>query len=163
VNIIGIDPGKKGAIVLVGSKGEVFGINMMPVNGKEIDMVMLHSVIYNYKKFGEAHGGIICMVEKLNSFGMGRQSAFNFGKTCGIIEAMVIANDIPLHRVTPQQWHKVILQGIPKQDNPKLRVEQCCKEQHNNIFGDIKAKYKREALRDAFLIAKYGQKVDSNQ
>ena len=154
--IVGIDPGKKGAVVvLTGYK--MYEYFNMPLIGKEYDLNTLN----NYFQLFNTNYDVVFYIEKVNAHGMGRTSAFTFGYGVGVLEAY--ANEYgKLKRVTPQKWQKVMFSGISGKQKPKDKAMQVMAEQYPTelrAFSDYN-KADREGLIDAFLIAQYGLKME---
>jgi len=78
--------------------GDAF-IEDMPVIGKEISGVIIANI---FKEFPAAH----IYIEAVNSFGMGRQSAFMFGQGVGVILGVAAALNISYTKVAPSKWKK---------------------------------------------------------
>lgn len=108
--ICGIDVGKTGAIALyyVSYGKNNLDIYDMPVlddggiNGAEIAAL--------FREFRPEH----VLYEKVNSFGMGRQSAFVFGQGVGVLEGVLATMMIPSGTVTPAKWKKHFSLGKDK-------------------------------------------------
>ncbi len=96
--IIAIDPGKTGAIAMLYDDGTAY-IEDMPVIGKEISGAVVARI---FKEFPPDH----IYIEAVNSFGMGRQSAFMFGYGVGTILGVAAALDIPYTKISPARWKK---------------------------------------------------------
>ena len=94
--IAAIDPGKTGAIALLYSDLSLY-IEDMPIFGKEVSGTGLAAT---FKEFTPTH----IYIESVNSFGMGRQSAFNFGQGLGVIKGVIGTLQIPYSLVTPSKW-----------------------------------------------------------
>ena len=94
--LAGIDPGKSGAIALLYQDFTLY-IEDMPIFGKEVSATGLSAT---FKEFTPTH----IYIESVNSFGMGRQSAFNFGKGLGVIKGVLGTLQIPYSLVTPSKW-----------------------------------------------------------
>lgn len=105
---LGIDPGKKGAIVLL-KKGKMFKQYQMPlIGGKVVDIHTLDSI---FKKYGERieHAWI----EKVAA--MPRQgvvSMFSFGVDYGILQGLLAGNRIPFTLIRPQEWQREMFKGV---------------------------------------------------
>ena len=151
---IGIDVGKYGAIYLMDEQRK-HNFTVMPLVGKEYDILSIHSFFEAMKDYE-----LTTYVEKVNSFGMGRQSAFNFGYGVGLIEGIASIYSKKLIRVTPQVWQKVVCSGIAKKQKAKARSMQVMLEQYKGVLESFKAYNKKqiEGLIDAFLICMYGVK-----
>jgi crossover junction endodeoxyribonuclease RuvC len=96
--ILGIDPGKTGALAFLYSNRALF-IEDMPAIGKEVNGALTADML---REFTPTHA----YIEAVNSFGMGRQSAFNFGQGVGVIKGVLGALAIPYSNVTPTKWKK---------------------------------------------------------
>ncbi|HHP0467283.1 TPA: hypothetical protein ACRZZI_004944 [Vibrio harveyi] len=103
---VGIDPGKKGALVRITDvTQEAF---IMPLIGKEIDSFAISQwlkeqrpdIVYMEKVGARPNQGVVSMF----NFGDG------YGKVKGVLETLAI----PYKLITPQQWKKVILAGTAK-------------------------------------------------
>ena len=94
--LAGIDPGKTGAIALLYPDLTLY-VEDMPIFGKEVSATGLAAT---FKEFTPAH----IYIESVNSFGMGRQSAFNFGQGVGVIKGVVGTLQIPYSLVSPSKW-----------------------------------------------------------
>jgi len=109
-NILGIDVGMNGALAFY--DGDELMIYDMPTTQrnktKRVDCKKLLDIIGNNKPTS-------ALIEQVNAFGMGRSSAYNFGWSCGVIEACLEAFNIPYEYITPQVWKKKI--NCPKDKN----------------------------------------------
>jgi crossover junction endodeoxyribonuclease RuvC len=97
--IAAIDPGKTGAIALLYPCG-FLDIHDMPVIDKEINARAIADL---FDEFTPTH---IFIEGPLNSHGMGRQSAFNFGMGIGAIKGVIAAMEIPWTPISPARWKK---------------------------------------------------------
>ena len=139
--ICGIDPGAKGAIALLDyDHVEIFD---MPIIGKEVNGIEIASI------FGEFRPSHI-FLEQVNSFGMGRTSAYNFGQGVGVLKGVFQALKIPYTLVTPQKWKKSY--GLSKEkDHSRLLA--------TRLYPQLADQFKRkmdDGRSEALLIAKYG-------
>jgi len=95
--ICGIDPGKTGAIALLYPEPYFLEIHDMPILGKEINGAAIANL---FEEFTPTH----VYIESINSFGMGRQSAFMFGQGYGVIKGVLSTLHIPYTAITPTKW-----------------------------------------------------------
>lgn len=139
--ICGIDPGAKGAIALL--YPDYAEIHDMPMLGKEVNGSEVARI---FKEFTPDH----IWLEQVNSFGMGRTSAYNFGQGVGVLKGVFQAMQIPFTLVTPQKWKKSY--GLSKEkDHSRLLV--------TRMFPDLADQFVRkkdDGRAEALLIAKYG-------
>ncbi|MGA4640560.1 hypothetical protein ACQKC8_12395 [Stutzerimonas stutzeri] len=152
--IIGIDPGCTGAIVVMTeSRNYVTHLNMPTikvgtksrVNGAAVAAFLRETV-------GEfaAHA----YLEQVGAMpGQGVSSMFTFGHAAGVVEGILQGACIPYTLVTPQSWKKRAgLIGADK-DAARSRAIQ--------LYPDLRIldlKGKGQAVADAILIARFGQK-----
>ena len=139
--ICGIDPGAKGAIALLyGNSQDIFD---MPMLGKEVNGAEVASI---FKEFSPEN----IWIEQVNSFGMGRTSAYNFGQGMGILKGVIATLEIPYTLVTPQKWKKHF--GLSKEkDHSRLLATRLYPS-----MADQFARKKDDGRAEAILIAKYG-------
>jgi crossover junction endodeoxyribonuclease RuvC len=102
--IAAIDPGKTGAIALMYDDGTVY-VEDMPVFAKEINGAAIADM---FRELPPTH----VYTESLNAFGMGRQSAFNFGLGFGTIIGVLATLQIPYTKVSPAKWKREL--GLSK-------------------------------------------------
>jgi len=139
--ICGIDPGAKGAIALLYSSWAE--IHDMPKLGKEVNGSEVSRI---FKEFTPDH----IWLEQVNSFGMGRTSAYNFGQGVGVLKGVFQAMQIPFTLVTPQKWKKSY--GLSKEkDYSRLLVTRMYPS-----LADQFVRKKDDGRAEALLIAKYG-------
>jgi len=139
--ICGIDPGAKGAIALLYSSWAE--IHDMPMLGKEVNGSEVARI---FKEFKPDH----IWLEQVNSFGMGRTSAYNFGQGVGVLKGVFQAMQIPFTLVTPQKWKKSY--GLSKEkDHSRLLVTRMYPS-----LADQFVRKKDDGRAEALLIAKYG-------
>ena len=144
----GIDPGAKGAVVILEWGNPVDWI-MMPVmtvgsasrvNGAEVGRFLSHMEPKHV------------YVEQVGAMpGQGVASMFNFGHNVGTIMGVIGALEIPHTLVTPQRWKKAAgLIGTDK-DAARARAIALWPE-----WRELAKKGAGQALADAALIARHG-------
>ena len=140
--ICGVDPGQKGAIALLYEKGTSH-IYDMPMLGKEVNGTEVSNILW---EFEPEH----IWLEQVNSFGMGRTSAYNFGQGVGILKGVFQAMKLPYTLVMPQKWKKSY--GLSKEkDHSRLLA--------TRLYPDLADQFKRkkdDGRAEALLIARYG-------
>ncbi|WP_395160412.1 hypothetical protein [Ilumatobacter sp.] len=110
--IVGVDPGKTGAIALLDHLGELISVYDMPIIGKHVSVAQLSETfssltlpltVARCATVGEA----ICVIEDVSSSPqMGVTSAFSFGRSKGVVEAMAAAQGMRLVYVSPAKWKR---------------------------------------------------------
>jgi Holliday junction resolvasome RuvABC endonuclease subunit len=151
--ILGIDPGKSGALALVGKRAVVDG---------EFVLVDETGVVELPFKLDNTERDIWeCLVswrpqiefaylEKVHSMPkQGVVSSFKFGQSYGFLRGMLIALEIPWEAVTPQKWQGALSCRTKGDKNiTKARAQE--------LFPDVRVTH---ALADALLIAEYGRRI----
>ncbi len=145
MRIIGIDPGKNGGIAVF--------------DGGNIDCGKTPATTADFWHYLAGLDPAVCFVEKVHSTPqMGVSSAFTFGKSVGIIEAVVIAAGLRLVYVSPQKWQKELgliskARGLGKGDTEKKNRN---KARAQELFPELEVTH---AVADALLICEYGRRT----
>lgn len=149
--IVGIDPGKDGAIAVLNRDGEVVDLAGMPLDS---DFQVETSRINLFSDTNES----FCFIEK--AFCMPRQGApatftcgLNYGKLLAIIEFL----KTPYTVISAQKWKKYF--GLLKKDK-KASVAIACKlfPNHKKLFYTSRGRI-LDGIAEAVLIAEYGRRV----
>lgn len=153
--IIGIDPGKKGAIAILGEDGSLLDLYDMPLTaaGKEgrVDARKLAGMLQG--RCGTA------VIEKVGYVpGDGGLGAFSFGESAGAARGVIEALGFDTIFVRPQAWRKLHgLRGADKRVVGLLAIEMYPEAKvttgRRNKAGEIGIK---DGRTDALLIARYG-------
>lgn len=153
MNIIGIDPGLKGAIAVF-SDGRLYDVWDMPTyqikSGKSkknfVDPAQLHSILSRVD-IDEV------WLEKVHAMpGQGVTSMFNFGMGYGIILGVVASLKLPINHVTPQKWKKALTVPAGK-DGARHRATELMP-----YASDMWPLKKHEGRSEAAMIAFHGTK-----
>ena len=145
--ILGIDPGKQGAFVLMDMEGGIVWCVDMPEDDIEKDRI-ISSAIPSY-----IGNSTIVWIEKVHSMpNDGVASAFKFGENYGMLQGMLIANEFSINYVEPKVWQRAA--GIRKTDK-KRHCEICANTWPNIDFYGPRGGLK-DGRADAALIASYG-------
>ena len=141
--IAGIDVGLTGAIGLLYEDGTAY-VYDMPVFSKEVNAAALADI---FREFPPDH----VYLEAVNSFGMGRQSAFNFGQGVGAIKGVLATMEIPFTPVSPSKWKKHFGIGRDKSESRAVATR---------LFPALASEFARkkdDGRAEAILIAKWGE------
>ena len=96
--VIGIDPGKKGAAVILSSTRNILDVY------DYIDPLETSNVMARWKKNFDIG---LAVLEQVHSFpGQGVVSSFSFGMNYGVWQGVLSAVKIPWQLVTPRTWQK---------------------------------------------------------
>jgi len=121
MNYLGIDPGLTGALVLIKSDPfEIIKVIDMPVTGGAVDPYVLNIEIQALK-----YNTDVTILEDVHSMPkQGVASTFNFGRTKGVIEGVLAANDMRITYVSPQKWKRAMgLIKAPKYSQMKMATQ----------------------------------------
>jgi len=147
---IGIDPGTTGAVVILNERGDVEVASLMPIRrvGKrnEVDAAKLAQMVASDIDSRAA-------VESVTAFGMGRTSAFTFGKNLGSVHAVLDVLGIPTMRVLPRLWQEVFWCKGDVEDTKAAAVG-CVSQGWPSLAKSLKLK-KNQGIADATLIAEW--------
>lgn len=154
---VGIDPGLDGAITLVRGV-DLLEVHDMPTvtrkvgkkQRREVSPHMLHDIAVT---FGPVAG---CIIEGVTSSPqMGVTSAFGFGRSLGIVEAVAACCLWRTTLVAPSVWKKAV--GISK-DKGEARREACMLWPERS---DLFARVKDDGRAEAALLAEWGRRHTS--
>jgi len=157
--VLGIDPGKDGAMVLLTEDAGIISKFVSPKIGKEIDIASYVREMAAIKQFCEDNGyQLMAFLENVHAIhGASAVSTFEFGGAAYMARTSLICHGIPHIKINPKQWQKFCWMGIRLQKSPKDNSRLAAM----NLFPneDFKDKGKRvphDGLIDATLIAFYG-------
>lgn len=142
--IIGIDPGKNGAIAI--RRGNQITALPMPLAGKELDLPAIAEIIRDAD---------LVVIEKVHSMpGQGVTSMFTFGCGYGAIQGITAALQIRTELVAPQTWKSSVLKGTKKDKDAAIAY---CRR----AFPDVplvlpRCRKPHDGLADALCLAEYG-------
>jgi len=149
--VIGIDPGITGAIATVNQDKLIITLADLPTYTATKSKKQLNAAeLTNMMKSTNIEAKVY--IEKVGAMPkQGVVSMFNFGKTCGIIEGVCAALQMPYEYVTPQKWKKAA--GLIGQDKDYSRT--IAIQQYPEVASRLKRK-KDIGRADALHIAMYG-------
>jgi len=155
--ICGVDPGKKGGMVILDGSGSIVAkATMFLVNKTEFDPVAYSAFLKN-DRYSVDH----VLVEKVSAMpGNGNVSMFTFGQAfmfCQLVPKML---QIPITLVTPQMWQKVMHVGIEKTIEPKKRslIAACRLFPNLDLRASERCSVQHDGLVDALLLAEWGRR-----
>lgn len=162
-SILGIDPGKTGGLVLLSPAGSILRKEVIPVNGKEVDLDRLAKLFYELSDLVR-----VAYLEKVQgtffSKGVrqfqGTASQFEFGRSFGTLEGMLAAFRIPYELVRAQQWQGAIHIGTNRKDPAKIRSKQAVVRlfPRVDLRENERCRVPHDGLVDALLIAEFGRR-----
>lgn len=161
---VGVDPGASGAIAVIwpaGSEDYRPGeIVFFDLTRSALDLIeFLREQRIRSQVYGRQ---IAAVIESVNSFGMGRQSAFKFGASWATARTALLATGISLiAEPTAAQWKRTIfgatLKGLDKK-GLKLASRDKARELYPDAAADL-ARVKDADRAEALLMAHYGKLI----
>ena len=149
LRVVGIDPGKTGALALA-THIEVEQMEVMPEFPKSILEIL--------KSWKPDH----VFLEKAQAMPKnGAVSMFKYGVSYGEIRGLLIAMAIPFTLVPPRTWAKVMHKGADGKDTTAKEKSKEIAHRifpHLNFLATERSKKPHDGLIDAALIAEYGRR-----
>lgn len=151
--VIGIDPGVSGAIAIVyhgGIGGDGIECHDMPtveVRGKR--HVCQHGLRGVLQEHDLRSVDTVVLEHVQGVQNSGATSAFNFGRSFGVVEGLVAGMQLPLTLVRPQAWTKAL--GVSRDKGDHRRVAANLWPHHAKLF----ARVKDDGRADAALLCRW--------
>lgn len=155
INVLGIDPGFDGALVLTDLSTLKYWKMPVSVEGKtkRID----HEAVFKILISVGPH--VRVYLEKPVSFGMSPRGAFNYGRGYESILVALRTAWMKVELVEPAKWTKVMHEGVSKDLKPKVKSIRALKKRYPHLVSALPTN-RNGALYDgpvdALLIAAYG-------
>ncbi len=157
MRLVGVDPGRQGYAVALDTVTSQGWALRLPYDAHgSIAMGFARWLM----KICQGHEACV-FLEKLNATGgdvMSKNTLFKMGFAYGQLDAIIRATLIPSRLVTPQQWQKVVTEGIDQ----KLSAKDKTMLTYQRMFPDdpIPRRPRQKKIDDnavdAFFIAQYG-------
>ncbi len=150
---LGIDPGLKGGWAILPDDGSPIRAAPMPLAGKEIDLAALACAWRGIP-------GLVATLEKVHSMpDQSAQSGFTFGEGYGGVRGVLACLCVPVERVTPQAWKKLILAGMAKGEDAKASTIAWCRSAYPGVPLILPGcRVPHDGLADALALATYGKR-----
>jgi crossover junction endodeoxyribonuclease RuvC len=146
---LGIDPGKSGAIAVLGPDW----VDTIKLDNTERD---IWEFLTSDTRYAADDGQIPCfaMLEQVHSMpGQGVASMFKFGQSYGFLRGILIASNIPFETVTPAKWQGVL--GCRSKGDKNVT-----KAKAQELFPSEKVTH---ATADALLLAEYCRRIKTGE
>jgi len=154
---LGCDPGLNGAIALLSyTNGKptvktfdipTYKITVNKKSRTRVDLSGINTLLFTYR----AHIMHAIIEEPHAMPGQGVTSSFSFGFVCGVLQAMLVAHDLPMTLIAPASWKRKL--GLTQdKDDTRRRASQIfplCASQWARKCDDGRA--------EAALLAYWGQ------
>jgi len=156
---IAIDNGVSGGIVVLDNNQNIVEKNVMPVIGKsrkEYDINVLKDILYKYKE------NSFCVLEKAQPhYRDGRKQAFKTGFGYGIMQALLIALQIPHQIISPKTWQKKVFKGLRSKNTKTASIMFCKRKWPKEDWTPTKRSRKcHDGMTDAACMAYYGVQLN---
>lgn len=123
--LIGIDPGRSGALAILTLDGKLIVVDMPTVtierNGRakrEIDPAALSAIVRSFPL------GAVAWFERVGAMpGQRVSSMFAFGRPVGVVEGVLAAAGVPVSYIAPVAWKPALAVPAGK-DGTRLRASQ---------------------------------------
>ena len=152
--VIGIDPGKSGALAAMTQDGYV-AILVMPIAGKDIDAVAI-SDWFKALLLSKKYMPMTVYIEKVHAMPtQGVTSMYTFGFGVGLLYGIVATLGLPLQIVDPKVWQKSILSFTTKDKNAAIDY---VRRAYPDIAltATVRSRKPHSGIADAICIAQYG-------
>jgi crossover junction endodeoxyribonuclease RuvC len=142
---IGIDPGKKGAVAVIGKMTGSVECLAMPPDG------------HTLAEFLTQAAANMAFVEKAQAMPkQGVSSMFNYGTGYGRILGILETLKVPYHLVTPRTWQKKVIPGAKKGKAKEAALIRARQLFPDRTFIPKGCRKPHDGMIDAALIAWYG-------
>jgi len=158
--ILGIDPGKDGAFVVIDENGTMLYFKVMPLGPD--DQPHYEGIKEVLMEINKAHYIPLAYLERAMPMAMGAKHAFNYGRGFAALEIALREVGIPYSMLEPSKWTKDIFQGIDSNLKAKaqasIAVSRLFPEEHKKIPTSPRSKKMHDGIIDALLMAEYGRR-----
>lgn len=149
--LCGIDPGAKGALVILDLQGSLITWQLMPMitqgTQQRVNAAAVAAFLKPYAPQMTANLELVGAMP-----GQGVASMFSFGHSAGVVTGVLGALEIPTTLITPQKWTKHFNIGSKTKKPDQARG---LAAKFWPAWRELDAKGKGGALADAALIARY--------
>lgn len=175
---IAFDPGKTGGYAAIqpadGIYTEQVKVGIMPLIGKgkgaDIDVPQLRKLLVDWKNFGVDR--CVVFIENVHAIQQsGASTAFQFGRSLGILEGLVAGLNIQYVKVHSKTWQGFCFQGVTPiyKTNTKTKsgistdTKAMAKIACNRLYPEVdlrkslRAELPHDGIADALLICHYGK------
>lgn len=149
--ILGVDPGKNGAFALLHDNGDFVSVHDMPSVGK---LVSASQVADLMSSLGVGSGVTTVIEDVSSSPQMGVTSAFSFGRSKGIVEAVAASAGHRLVYVSPAMWKRNMKLSKDKGAAREMAMERW--PEHRDLFKRVKDDGRAEAALIALWQIRHG-------
>lgn len=107
--IIGVDPGKSGAIAALDLAGRLLDVADMPVVGPIISATLLDEIVHNWADPLILPPYGVAVIEDVHAMPkQGVSSSFSFGRSLGVAEGVLAGGGWSVRYVSPAKWKRAM-------------------------------------------------------
>ena len=154
--VIGIDPGKDGAVARYGADGDLY-IELTPtvkVTKREYDVADMRRLLNSL-----AGHATFAFLEKQQAWhGQGVTSMFSIGQGYGLWEGLLVGLGIPYQVVRPQTWQREMLRDVQGKGKARAILAATRMFPDTDFRRTPKCKGPHDGKCDAAMIAVYGHR-----
>jgi hypothetical protein len=157
MNILGIDPGQSGALVLLNPTGGIIDKRVMPIDAaKDLDKQATSNLFTEWAALGSFH----IFFERITPYAMTGSSAMTFGRMLGMLEQMIWQQKYPITFIEAAKWGKEMHQGIDSNLKAKAKSAIAIARLFPGVDFRLTPKHKNphDGIVDAVLISEFGRR-----
>jgi crossover junction endodeoxyribonuclease RuvC len=154
--VVGVDPGKSGAIFAQGLDGTRAWFAPMPIIADQISGVNIASILRLFENLRHV------FVEKAQAMpGQGVSSMFNYGLGAGIVQGVIESLGVPYTLVGPKKWQKEMFAGTPSSLESKEKSALAASRLWPSLDfrSSPRCKKVNSGFTDAALICEWGRRL----
>ena len=163
MNIIGIDPGKSGAVVSMNLETHAVSSKQMTPMVKvgksrhEYDVQQMSAILRDLSECG----GKVFIERQQARPGQGVSSMFTIGLGYGLWLGICGGLQIPIEVVSPVSWTKEMLRGVPGEGKGRNILAAKRLFPSEDLRKSDRARVAHDGICDALLICEYGWRLSS--
>lgn len=159
--IIGVDGGLDGALVGLDDQGRILFKELMPtlgVKGKGRRTYDIPAITAHFHGLEDVHVWLEAAAPRPIQ---GVVAAFGTGFCFGLFQGILTALNMPFTVIRPQQWQKVMFEGLPKTDTKQASAIIAKRLKPDEDWrATERSKKVSDGYTDAYLIAEYGRRKE---
>jgi len=163
MNIIGIDPGKSGAVVSMNlethavSSKQITPMVKVGKSRQEYDIQGMSEMLKSLSK----DGGKVFIERQQARPGQGVSSMFTTGMGYGLWLGICGGLEIPIEVVSPTSWTREMLRGVPGEGKGRNILGAKRLFPSEDLRKSDRARVAHDGICDALLICEYGWRLSS--
>ncbi len=160
--IVGIDPGKTGALAVINDEGELVSRQPFPLVEGTLEPGPVFQMFQEVADCWQFQNSIYAFIEKATAMkGQGVSSTFKFGMNYGFVRMAVAAMGWKHELVHSSRWTKVMHTGVDSKLESKKKSGIAIQRLFpgESFLTTERSKKPHEGVVDAVLIAEYGRRM----